>query len=306
MSAEKKSKRYKSIALGIAKYGVAFGLLYLAVQKADLSKILESVSHIGIFHFMFALLFLALAQGASALRMQYYLRTKGTVISYIYSVKLYYVGMLYNNILPGGIGGDGYKVLILNRNNDIKLKRVVQVMLSDRANGLLALLALLYSLMAFSNISANFPYGNLIYYALMLLTIPIYSAASWLFMGEKPRESVRALLFSVMVQILSLLAAIVIMHGVRIDFYDTFQFVNTLTVYLIASILSAVLPISMGGVGIRELTFVYAGKFIDIDVDKAIAFSVGYFVIYFATSLIGLAFLNSFKREKQSPESPAD
>ncbi len=295
MKEAKSSGRIKSIFFSLAKYLLAFGLLYLAISSADSEKIYSYISQIGYESFFLSALFLILAQCASAERMRFYAKEKGVKLGFIYSLKLYYVGMFYNNILPSGIGGDGYKALVINKIHHLSFKKSVQIMLSDRANGMLALLIILYTLVLMSGIYNTFPYGLFLTLALIAATIPCYLIASKILMSERAGDSAIALCYSMIVQVISLLASISIITGLGFSLFEFASYQNILIVYLAASILSAVLPISVGGIGIREISFVYAAFYIDIDTEKAIAFSVGYYVVYFAISLIGLFYLNAFK-----------
>jgi uncharacterized protein (TIRG00374 family) len=57
-------------------------------------------------------------------------------------------------------------------------------------------------------------------------------------------------------------------------------------VFLLSSIV-AVLPLTIGGVGARELVFVYAHAYAGIDEAAAVAFSLLFFLISAAVSLVG-------------------
>jgi uncharacterized membrane protein YbhN (UPF0104 family) len=57
-------------------------------------------------------------------------------------------------------------------------------------------------------------------------------------------------------------------------------------VFLLSSIV-AVLPLTIGGVGARELVFVYAHEYAGIDEATAVAFSLIFFIITAAVSLVG-------------------
>ena len=50
---------------------------------------------------------------------------------------LCYVGMFYNLFLPGGIGGDAYKVYQLRKYHQGRTFAIVQAMIFDRLNGFL-------------------------------------------------------------------------------------------------------------------------------------------------------------------------
>jgi hypothetical protein len=58
-------------------------------------------------------------------------------------------------------------------------------------------------------------------------------------------------------------------------------------VFLLSSIV-AVLPLTIGGVGARELVFVYAHTYAGIEETSAVAFSLMFFLISAVTSLVGV------------------
>ena len=57
-------------------------------------------------------------------------------VSPLRNIKLYYVGMFYNLFLPGGIGGDGYKVWMLRREFSSSWKSLILISFLERLNGL--------------------------------------------------------------------------------------------------------------------------------------------------------------------------
>lgn len=51
------------------------------------------------------------------------------------NLKLYALGMFYNLFLPGGSGGDGYKVYLLRKLYKAPVKHLLSAVLLDRING---------------------------------------------------------------------------------------------------------------------------------------------------------------------------
>ena len=69
--------------------------------------------------------------------------------------------------------------------------------------------------------------------------------------------------------------------------------IDYLTLFLISSVV-AVLPISIGGIGVRELTFLYGFSLIGGDTTMAVTFSLIFFVITALSSLLGAFIRNDF------------
>ena len=59
------------------------------------------------------------------------------------NIKLYWLGLFYNLFLPGGVGGDGFKVYLLGKYKKSNLKTVIGAILSDRVSGLSIIVILL-------------------------------------------------------------------------------------------------------------------------------------------------------------------
>jgi uncharacterized membrane protein YbhN (UPF0104 family) len=70
-----------------------------------------------------------------------------------------------------------------------------------------------------------------------------------------------------------------------------------LAVFLVSSV-AAVLPLSFGGLGAREITFFYGMNFLQLDSAHGVVASSGFFLITLVSSLIGAAFLGSFSLKK--------
>ncbi len=62
--------------------------------------------------------------------------------------------------------------------------------------------------------------------------------------------------------------------------------------FLISSVVS-VIPISIGGVGLRELTFLYSSDYFPINAEVGILAAFLFFVITLISSSIGILFLRS-------------
>jgi uncharacterized membrane protein YbhN (UPF0104 family) len=226
-----------------------------------------------------ALLLYNLSKIFSAFRLNYFFRDAATRLSEKDNLILYYIGMFYNLFLPGGIGGDGYKVYLVNRDLNTPLKSAIQAVLFVRLSGMVALAALsfLFGWMAFPEI----PYHNLGLIAVVLSLPAWYLANVWLAKGFLASFWKTSLL-SFAVQIIQVLCAWAILASLGIaDFTSAY-----LTVFLVSSLVS-VLPISIGGIGIRELVFIAAAGFCPIDKSEAVAFSFLFFLVTAVSSLPG-------------------
>ena len=73
-------------------------------------------------------------------------------------------------------------------------------------------------------------------------------------------------------------------------------------VFLCSSIVS-VIPLTIGGIGSRELTFVYGAQWFNLSEEKSLGTSMLFFILNALVSLIGIYFyFNSIEFQKDSTE----
>jgi len=68
------------------------------------------------------------------------------------------------------------------------------------------------------------------------------------------------------------------------------DYLDYLVIFMASSVV-AVFPFSIGGVGARELVFLYAHQFMSIDEEKAISFTLLFFSTLVVSSLPGIYFM---------------
>lgn len=275
------------------KFGIKLALtsaaLYFVFTRIDFREFIHSLSTANLWFFTLAFLFYHISKIISAFRIRYFYNAAGVDLNVWYSIKLYYVGMLYNLSLPGAIGGDGYKIYLLRQTfPGSDTKKLIGATILDRISGLvvLCLLGLLFLLL--SPFDPGFPYYEESVAAIILALFPAYYFATWKFFSVFRSKFFITSLFSVGVQSVQALSAVFILLALRVDQL----FVNYLALFFASSIAS-VAPITIGGAGARELVFFYGYHYLYIDRPVAIAFSLLFFIITVLASLFGLFF--SFK-----------
>lgn len=278
----------------IGKFLLAFSVLALVLYKSDHEKIIGYLVTLGPVYLTFALLSFNVAQYFSALRMRYYYLQVGRPLGRRYSVVLYYVGMFYNLIFPGGIGGDAYKVFLLKKRADFPVREGIRLMLANRANGLYVLAIMMLLLIWNIDVSNSLPLGEVMLVVLVIVCTVGYFSAARLFFGESGRMAMGAMKYSVAVQGLSVLALVILWRGLG----DGSHLAEYIVLFLAAAIVG-VLPVSVGGLGIRELTFFYGAAFfknvldIPLDPEFGIALSLVFFAVNALSSFVGLIWIHS-------------
>lgn len=278
----KLNKKTLKTVLKLVLTGLAMYLVFRKIDTAQLWQITKSIQLIWLIP---AVLMFVLSKVFTALRLNLYFRNIGLQISEKLNFRLYLVGMFYNLFLPGGIGGDGYKVYLLNKQYKTSVKSLVQSALLDRLGGLTAIVFLLLVLILSVDLALPFESGILwewIVWIGLILTFPAFWLAQKFFFSKFLPSFWAANGYSLLGQLAQLVSAWVILISLGVSE----NFLAYQLVFLLSSIV-AVLPLTIGGVGARELVFVYAHTYAGIDEAAAVAFSLIFFLISAAVSLVG-------------------
>ncbi len=188
--------------------------------------------------------------------------------------------MFYNMFLPGGIGGDGYKIYLLNKRFQVKTARIFWAILFDRVSGLVALFGLSVIFVYFTG--KTIPFKNLIWILLPLSLVVFFIGMRFIF-REFQKIYTSTMLMSFGVQISQVITALAILYAIGIP-GSIFEY---LFVFLISSIVAA-LPVSIGGVGSREVTFLFGAEYLHLDINASVALSLMFYFITLIVSLSGI------------------
>lgn len=252
---------------------------FIIFQKIDLNEIKQLKLQNPLFLILAFILF-NLSQIISALRIHNYLKDINVTPSFKKQLMLYYVGMFYNTLLPGGIGGDAYKAYKFEKSYKQGYKKIIKALLIDRISGLFGILFLIGILISFS--SFNF------YFVTLLTFSPILLFLLHKFFLKEFRFS--PFFYSVLIQSLQGLAflSIILSLGIKEHLIDF------IILFFISSIIS-VIPVSVGGVGLRELTFLYGLEYLHLNPTIGVVSAFLFFVISVISSAIGALFLKGVK-----------
>jgi len=280
-------RRSNKAAMALLKAAVTLAALAYVFTQLDFNKVKEILRHADLFWLFAALLAFNASKIVSSVRLNRYFGAIGLKLGEGYNLMLYYIGMFYNLFLPGGIGGDGYKVYLLHKHHRSGVKALLQAVVLDRISGLAALLFLAGLLFMFSGFMAMMAYLLPLAIAGMIAVFPAtYLVTRYMFHRFLDVFAVTTLL-GIAVQLLQLLCALFIVYAINAQAMS----VDYLTLFLVSSVV-AVLPISIGGVGVRELTFLYGFGLLGSDANSGVLFSFLFFLITALSSLAGTLFLH--------------
>ncbi len=270
------TNRWLKLALKLLVTGLC--VFYIS-GKVDLALTFQWLKKANSWYLLPALILFALSKWVSAIRLGIYFRNIELPISAADNLRLYWLGMFYNLFLPGAVSGDIYKVILLTRTYNRPYKKTTSAVILDRFSGLLGL-GLLMGILAFF-VALPFAMNGLISLFALLL-IPVFYFILRKYFPDFVPGFYATLLLGVMVQILQVLAVLMIMLSLDIT--------PPLSAYLfvfLASSAVAVLPFTIGGLGIRELVFLEGANWFQISGEKAVLISLIFYSITLITSLVG-------------------
>ena len=110
----------------LIKVSLTFLALYIVFRRIDIKQVIQTLKTVNLGWLALAALFFNISKIMSSLRIEHLLKVIKVSIERIENIKLCYVGMFYNLFLPGGIGGDGYKVYYLKKASSLVLLMMAQ------------------------------------------------------------------------------------------------------------------------------------------------------------------------------------
>jgi len=290
----------KSALKFLVKIALSALAIYLVFSKIELEEVWSLVKQSNPLYLFGAFVFFNLSKVISAHRLLALFRAIGVSISGNYNLRLYYIGMFYNLFLPGGIGGDGYKIFHLNKKSTASKRELLSAVLLDRISGAALLAFLALAIASFQPaILELFPsFWSILIYIGAVLAIPALVVLIRLAFAKFKAVTFQAIHWSLWVQLAQLVCAWFILSAYGVDDHYAIYFV----LFLVSSI-AAMLPISFGGVGLRELVFLYASQELPIDETAAVALGLVFFLITALSSFIGV-FLRLPSGESMNKEEP--
>ncbi|MCI5777608.1 MAG: flippase-like domain-containing protein [Bacteroidales bacterium] len=273
----------------LLKTCVSLGALAFVFTKIDFHGTWRTILGVSPWWLIVAIVVYALSQFISSERVRLMLAALPVAISRCVNLRLYWLGMFYNFFLPGGVGGDGYKVFWINRRYGTRVKSAILALLGDRMSGLAAIFVYTIAYAAFRpGLAQSVGMPAVEEFRLwLLLLIPAGIWAYWLFFRFFQRNiasaSIKAMGISLVVQGLQMATAAAILQGLDANGSQA----DYLFLFLLSSIASAV-PVTIGGVGAREVAFMIGSRYLHVDPNCAISLSLLFYAVSLLCSLPGI------------------
>jgi uncharacterized membrane protein YbhN (UPF0104 family) len=276
-------KKIWNIVKLLLKISITGLSLYLVSKKVEFSDLKEAFNNSNPVFLFLALMAFVISQILASSRLNNFFKGIGLHISWIFNFKIYLLGMFYNLFLPGGIGGDGYKIFLLRKKFEIKGRRLFQAIFFDRLSGLWALGFIISLLVIFI---PNLGIPNWVPISVVASGSILYYLVMKKFFSDYSTNFISTHGIALLVQSMQVLTVILILFAMN---YDG-KFSPYLFMFL-ASSLVAVFPFTVGGLGARELVFVYGAQYFNMDQHLAVIVSLLFYCISALLSLSGMYFV---------------
>lgn len=269
----------------IFKIVVSLSLIAFVFSKLDWEHIKTVVFSIKLVYFIPAIFFLFISIFFSIIRFDLFIRKAGIRISFWNNVKLNFLGMFYNFFFPGGVGGDAYKIYLLNKTFKKPIKKIGQLVFIERFLGIVAIGFWGSLLILFLETPFSYKWNVLIFCLGILLTIIILRLVTHWFSIYKKRIYL-GFFYSIWVQFAQLICVFFILKSLSIQT----AFLAYLFMFLISSVLSV---ISFAGIGVRETVFYYGSTWFDFNQNISVSVALLFSLLTALVSFTGIFFLNN-------------
>lgn len=266
--------------------------LWLVYTKVDLTAVRRLWKEADIWWLLPAACTFVLCQVVTSFRLLYFFRNIGLPITALSNLRLYIQGMFYNLFLPSGIGGDGYKIIVLKRRYATTHKEVFSAVFFDRLAGLwgLGFLVSCFSL-AMPEVRQYSPWillgfvaGSVVYYWVLHK-----------YFNRISRHFFQTHLLGICTQSLQLatVAFILAALGCSTSYWPYFA------IFLLSS-LASLFPFSIGGLGAREVAIVWGAGTFGLNKDLAVSVSLSFYLITMIMALSAIFILFRNERREQT------
>ena len=288
-----KHRKHLLTALKLIISGV---LVYFIFSKLDLKTILNILKTTYTPYLILAVVFFIVSKVISAYRLNLYFYQIKVFLAHTSNLKLLLLGMFYNLFLPGGIGGDAYKGYVIQKEFPVETKKVVSVLILDRLSGLLLIFIYACGLALLIENELIITYNFLFVIGIIAAPICFYFLSKIAFSYTLPVFG-KSIVYSALVQLAQLISVYFILKALAIEE----DIATYLFIFLISSIV-AVLPVSIGGIGLREVTFFYGAQWLHLNESISVSISTIFFLITALVSLFGVYY--HFKKIKLISTAP--
>jgi uncharacterized membrane protein YbhN (UPF0104 family) len=284
--------RIWSITQLLLKIAITCALLYYVFSKLKIQDVKALISQSNPWWMLGAVLCFFISTFVASSRLLSFFKSIDLHIDWKFNMRLYMLGMFYNLCLPGGIGGDGYKIYLLNKRYKKPAKKVFWAIFFDRLSGFWAIGFITAVLVIFLPQLEVLHITPLITWAVLIVGTAIYYFVAYKFFNDYTKHFWEAHIKAIAVQGLQVLTILLVM----ISLHHDGKFAPYLSAFL-ASSMAAVIPFSVGGLGFREFIFKYViEQMFKMNGELAVVLSLSFYVVSAIVSLLGVYYV--FRADK--------
>lgn len=296
----------KSIFFRVFQWVITFlsvGLLIWLISRQNWDQILQTLIRIPIWTIIIVLLLNFVGQLLNTLRWSILLNAQDIHISIWQLIKIVLAGAFASNFLPSTIGGDVIRLIKINQFSQNQGLNIASIVLDRFVNVVAFLTILPFSISIWPQVVADKNTQLMMMARLNLSVIKKWFQNSWQQFitayknwAQKPWVVFQAFVVSWFSIFVIFIGLWLLNLGLDIQV----KLVQVMGISALSYFIT-MLPISINGYGLREVSITFFYTLIGVSPDQAAIFAVlSRFLILFAT-LPGAFFLGNFKDLKQTP-----
>lgn len=306
------SEKSQSLLFYLRKYSItvklifSFTVLLLFLTSIDINKVFNVLASITGLDIFILVLIIVARNIIAAVRFQCLLRGR-VFVSFMELIRQYFIASLFNTILPTALGGDGIRVLMLAK-YDLSKIDAGMLIITERLIGFYSLVVIAFIASFFSQLpQVVVAISKVLFvgYTLVLALIFFYPCKHkeenirkeffnkvknmFLDLRSKPEIFISVFTYSLVYQLLSILISFFIAWSVGLSPNIIHFLVIVPTVWF-----CTMLPISFGGLGVREVSFVYFLSFVGYTSEESAIVSLGTYFTLILSAAIGAVIMFYF------------
>ncbi|MBC7887216.1 MAG: flippase-like domain-containing protein [Ferruginibacter sp.] len=275
--------KVKQILKSLLKVLITVFCFWYIQRKIDFARVGSMVHFMNYPWMLLALASFVVSKIVSSYRLNLYFKAMGIRMTQTSNLRLYWLGMFYNLFLPGSISGDAYKVIRLTKVYKKPAKQVTAAVVFDRFSGLLNLGLLL---VIFWILVQGFTALGALFIASALLAVLVCYLVCRRFFPYLLLAFWRTFALGMIVQVLQVACMFAILQALYIETHSA----QYLLVFLVSCVV-AVLPFTIGGLGAREMVFLWGASLFLLDAEQSVLGSIAFYAVTVTASLPGLVFV---------------
>lgn len=325
--------RRSGLAEFIVKAAVTLGLLAFLLYKVDLKTTAMHVASAGLGSFAFAIFIILVLSALVSSRWKIILDIMQSPLSFLACWRLVVIGLFFNQTLPSSVGGDAVRIWLCSRLGKGVRTSAISVVL-DRAFALISVgvcvwvalplmldgpagtVAVLVSLLILLASAALFGFSAVV----DRWSLPLHTAGGWLrtsiarvvsvlremsFISlqlfRRPRAGATVLGISVVNQLALGFVVYIFVHALGAQI----SLGRTVLIFPLVMLLSMI-PVSLGGWGVREASMVWVFGAVGVSAQDALAISILFGLANTAAGLPGGVLWLLDRRTKPAPDAGSE